>query len=1857
MVTRVSGTRSVAPQSGDVTYSGNVISQVKGAINIASSSTISIATEVGDITTDKKLTINDVFTVTSTGSLASGNITNVAVLANPSGIGYNPTTGINPYTGGVIDQTTYSTTAQRKQAGTYFSGGVGIEQDLAVGGFIYGRVAQANTATTSSQVIITRTNDDDTFYPIFTDSEGLLISGATLYADNTNNDSTTGLTKGLYYNPLLGLLTSEKMYVSANINSTSTTTGAFTVTGGVGIGQDVYVGGGVYPAAQNTGTIGRKDYEWADAYMNNIYTRFVGNTNSNITISPNNGISHPMTGNGGIVDVYGDIRVRGSNPIGTAPVVTNVLYVTMDGDDTNDGRAMDPSRACRTIGAAVNSPYYQSGTQIRVAPGLYLEDNPIRLKPYTSIMGSDIRTTGIEPINKTQDLFHVDSGCYIAFCQFLNGRSGLLPGRYTPGTNRGAYCTAFPPLEGDERIDLFHSPYIQNCTNMSGPWLKDGTLFTPNQTVQIPTAVGTGTWAANTTTVVVHISSGTVRLGQAINPGQQNPGFFNARTLLLANKPFLQEQVVQFVADQVATYGATTSSVWYGFNYTPEIRAFCFRDTGIIVENVAYDAAFGGNEKSVEAGIAYWDGVVSKIAGQENQTVNAIQYLNNLALQVIVNTTCTDLLSGTGLYSQVRNTVLLDGDVAASSITSLFSTITNIITNGPDVAPPIYNSTGPDAAFVSSEILMQANRKFIQEQTINKINRDLAVPAQTLPYNKVKCGRDTGIIVDSIATDILYPSNKWSQSTFAGVQYWGQGSTESIIPNELTTTTNAFKYLRDLSAKIVKCVTTATDNLIGFKRYSTTSTQLTSFQPGTDEDVMVVVKGFNTIISILEGDKTGWSDKIIPNGERSNLVNVQNSYNLLIENIGYLKDEVIGYITSSTVGFSYNETTCRRDVEYVIQSVAYDLLHGGNRQSVQSGLSYYGVNGSQSVVENEQTATVQAFVFLQNLAQQIINTSTSLSSTYQTKVKQYTTSSIATPAEQALIATAISTITNIVLNGPAGTTLTPVGLTMSATPAVSNAYQILKKNRAFLVAETLAYLDATYNPGAFKYDQELCYRDTGLIVDAVSQDILLGGNQKSIEAGLAYWNQGYNYVANQVSTTTAAINYARDLSLQIIANTSATVITGTQSTQVINTFFQYGGDYMPQEAVKRNFGIITDIITNGPSAAPPVYAGGGLFALTGINGLDVKLSTRVTSINTVSTGTYLLGLNQPTVGFGNNATIYIGDTLVYPYQDVEVEEISMSLTGSKYTWDSRKVDPIGGMGGSLVDGAVISSRSPIQSFVYDAFTQLTQGGRGVRITNNGYAQLVSVFTIFASVGVQVDNGGIASIVNSNANFGDICLLAKGYGYRAFSGTVYNPIYQAYPPSPGVDGFDQYYPTGFWPNRGTVQVFVPDTANRPHISLVMEVEPPDTFINVQGFPGFLNAQPSTSTLSTGSITLSGVSTQGVAIGNYVYIRDQYGQQYNTGTNDLAWYANTGTYVVDVDYNTITLNRPLGSGGSDPTNPDYFNVYFCGNAYYTVLSSTTATNPNPVGYNLLSAEALEYVDIYGNLQTPNEQVTKHALAVSYLQGLVTKVIANVTATTSATVSQSILPTVSGGGQSQPFIDTGFSNLINIISASSSTYKSVVPSSLITKTGTAPAGAGSAVTLLEANIDYLATAVSAYVAGPWGLNLTLSTGTNTTPDYYAKCERDVKLIVQQLIYDLQSGGNYHMVHAGLSYWSRNGTFHIITLDEAVVDTSLFPDGATVNFYQRSYISASGYVFEYVGAGTNYGSLPQVGRADPVQSKEVVQVDAGKVFFTSTDQNGDFRIGPGLVISQATGVISGRTFTQSLFANMTPFILAIES
>lgn len=102
--------------------------------------------------------------------------------------------------------------------------------------------------------------------------------------------------------------------------------------------------------------------------------------------------------------------------------------------------------------------------------------------------------------------------------------------------------------------------------------------------------------------------------------------------------------------------------------------------------------------------------------------------------------------------------------------------------------------------------------------------------------------------------------------------------------------------------------------------------------------------------------------------------------------------------------------------------------------------------------------------------------------------------------------------------------------------------------------------------------------------------------------------------------------------------------------------------------------------------------------------------------------------------------------------------------------------------------------------------------------------------------------------------------------------------------------------------------------------------------------------------------------------------------------------------------------------------------------------------------------------------------------------------------------------------------------------------------------------------------------------------------------------------------------------------------------------PDLTPVKFYIRSAINSSSHTFEWVGTGNSLANaLPQTG-AQPIPENEVVELNGGSVVYTSTDQRGDFKIGKELTINGSTGTITGDTFDKSLFAVLTPYVLAIE-
>jgi hypothetical protein len=129
------------------------------------------------------------------------------------------------------------------------------------------------------------------------------------------------------------------------------------------------------------------------------------------------------------------------------------------------------------------------------------------------------------------------------------------------------------------------------------------------------------------------------------------------------------------------------------------------------------------------------------------------------------------------------------------------------------------------------------------------------------------------------------------------------------------------------------------------------------------------------------------------------------------------------------------------------------------------------------------------------------------------------------------------------------------------------------------------------------------------------------------------------------------------------------------------------------------------------------------------------------------------------------------------------------------------------------------------------------------------------------------------------------------------------------------------------------------------------------------------------------------------------------------------------------------------------------------------------------------------------------------------------------------------------------------------------------------------------------------------------------------------------------------YYTIIASTELDSGSST---ITIEETI-ETAI-PNNTAVTFHQRSLISASSHTFEYVGTGNDISTaLPELGGI-PIQTNEVVELNSGRVYYTSTDQAGDFRIGGELTINRDTGTITGNTFDRSLFAVLTPYILALE-
>jgi hypothetical protein len=368
---------------------------------------------------------------------------------------------------------------------------------------------------------------------------------------------------------------------------------------------------------------------------------------------------------------------------------------------------------------------------------------------------------------------------------------------------------------------------------------------------------------------------------------------------------------------------------------------------------------------------------------------------------------------------------------------------------------------GVSETLYSGKIIRQLNSRTVEMRTTVKPNiQDRVIMAN---YNQEKCFRDTGLIVDSLAFDLAYQSN--TQSRFAGLQYASQGL--SKVLDQKFEILETFKYVKNLASNVV-LNSENWDNAANVPFQGANLQIKFGAAPGTSDTSNRVADLFDTFLDIYENGIFGVTDKIAPNFYPANTnTAIQNTANLLIANKVFIQSEAQAFLTTNFPYATYiPDTTMFIDTGKIIDSVTFDLLHGGNRQTITRGVLFYDYLADSSAIQNQVVQTSGAFAFIKTIIDEIL-TLTPVSNVYQTAYSQNTNVGFAVSSNEVLyVRNRIDDITNIIDNGPTYQNvqynIQPITLQANTNPNVVAATQIILANRDFIRAEVLEYVNQNW---------------------------------------------------------------------------------------------------------------------------------------------------------------------------------------------------------------------------------------------------------------------------------------------------------------------------------------------------------------------------------------------------------------------------------------------------------------------------------------------------------------------------------------------------------------------------------------------------------------------------------------------------------------------------------------------------------------------------------------------------------------------------------------------------------------------------
>jgi hypothetical protein len=426
--------------------------------------------------------------------------------------------------------------------------------------------------------------------------------------------------------------------------------------------------------------------------------------------------------------------------------------------------------------------------------------------------------------------------------------------------------------------------------------------------------------------------------------------YLDAGNILTANKEFIKEEVVSYLE----------------FNY-PNIstdkpdydRSICKRDVGYIVDAIAYDLSYGGNTKSIEAGLAYWAGGVSYVQGEEEEALHAYNYINFLAQYVINNQTPPTLYQST--ITQVFDFTLIDDPANVNS--NFFhrrKDARNLIVNNrqeiidkslaavaiahSDFYFPGEEQTNLRSRYYDSYRLIQQNKQTIVNYAYAGITS--AYPGFVNP-DPNKCQRDLGYFVDAISTDIFTGGNNYAREFtlkyFTGV---GIGS----LAGEEQQTIYAFRYAESLMKEAItnrlpiKDLTLTADPLTGSNTNSTSCANVQS--------------NIATLVGIVTSAIGAASTASLPAYNGGYFAGITTSCNVVCGSIGIGSTNIIG------------GRKCARDLGYIVDAIAQDVSYGSNQHIVYATKKYFDGAGNplSTGLLGEQSQSVTAFQAARNYA-------------------------------------------------------------------------------------------------------------------------------------------------------------------------------------------------------------------------------------------------------------------------------------------------------------------------------------------------------------------------------------------------------------------------------------------------------------------------------------------------------------------------------------------------------------------------------------------------------------------------------------------------------------------------------------------------------------------------------------------------------------------------------------------------------------------------------------------------------------------------------------------------------------------------